>query len=282
MSGCPFHFTRRSFLTAAGGLIAGAGAGFGLRGAVRPIAGSASGPKSDSALSAVETFWGLHQGGIITPAQNHTYFAAFDLATTKREDVIQLLQKWTAASARMAKGLSADPSEQNQEGSANDSGDTLGLSPSRLTITFGFGPGLFVKDGVDRFGLASRRPEALVDLPTFNGDQLVAEHTGGDLSVQACADDPQVAFHAVRQLVRLADYAAQIRWTQAGFIANQPDGSTARNLMGSRTVPAIRRSMMPPPWTNLFGSGTKGRTGCVAAVILSRAVRALRSNIGIA
>ena len=50
----------------------------------------------------------------------------------------------------------------------------------------------------------SRRPEALVDLPRFNGDQLVAGQTGGDLSIQACADDPQVAFHAARQLVRLA------------------------------------------------------------------------------
>ena len=80
----------------------------------------------------------------------------------------------------------------------------LDLAPSRLTITFGFGAGLFIKDGTDRYGLASRRPAALVDMPGFNGDQLVEERTGGDLSIQACADDPQVAFHAVRQLARLA------------------------------------------------------------------------------
>ena len=52
-------------------------------------------------------------------------------------------------------------------------------------------------------------PPALVDLPRFNGDQLLATRTGGDLSIQACADDPQVAFHAVRQLVRLAYGTAQ-------------------------------------------------------------------------
>ena len=69
-------------------------------------------------------------------------------------------------------------------------------------MTFGFGAGLFTKDGNDRYGLAAHRPDALVDLPRFNGDQLVEAHTGGDLSVQACADDPQVAFHAVRQLAR--------------------------------------------------------------------------------
>ena len=75
---------------------------------------------------------------------------------------------------------------------------------ARLTVTFGFGAGLFSKDGADRYGLASQRPDALVEMPEFNGDQLVEAHTGGDLSIQACADDAQVAFHAVRQLVRLA------------------------------------------------------------------------------
>ena len=76
-----------------------------------------------------------------------------------------------------------------------------GLSPrNALTVTFGFGPNLFIKDGKDRYGLAASRPVALVDLPKFNGDQLIAEKTGGDISVQACADDPQVAFQAIRQL----------------------------------------------------------------------------------
>ena len=68
------------------------------------------------------------------------------------------------------------------------------------------------------------RPEALIDLPRFNGDQLVAERTGGDLSVQACADDPQVAFHAVRQLARLAYDAAEIRWAQTGFTSRPAEG----------------------------------------------------------
>ena len=44
------------------------------------------------------------------------------------------------------------------------------------------------------------------------------EGSGGDLSVQACSDDPQVAFHAVRQLLRLAGGAASIRWVQTGFL----------------------------------------------------------------
>jgi deferrochelatase/peroxidase EfeB len=176
-----------------------------------------------------EPFWGRHQSGIITPAQGHTYFAALDVVADKRDELIKMLQRWTDAAARMAAGQTAEPDASD---GTPDSADVSGLSPSRLTITFGFGPTLFLKDGKDRFGLAAQRPEALVDLPAFSGDQLAPEHTGGDISIQACADDAQVAFHAVRQLVRLADYKAQIRWTQAGFVANPPAGGTPRNLMG--------------------------------------------------
>ena len=89
-----------------------------------------------------------------------------------------------------------------------------------------------MKDGVDRYGLAAKRPEALVDLPKFNGDQLQPARTGGDISVQACADDPLVAFHAVRELDRLSYGAAQIRWAQTGFLPHASPGETPRNLMG--------------------------------------------------
>ena len=102
-------------------------------------------------------------------------------------------------------------------------GEALDLPAARLTVTFGFGAGLFVRDGKDRYGLAAHRPPALVDLPRFNGDQLVETRTGGDMSIQACADDPQVAFHAVRQLARLAYGAAELRWAQTGYMT-RPDG----------------------------------------------------------
>jgi deferrochelatase/peroxidase EfeB len=190
--------------------------------------------------NSAEPFWGEHQGGIVTAPPHHLYFAAFDLVTTNRGDVVKLLQTWTAAAARMAAGETAQPLESGLKLAATpaatsasngddsyeppdpstiaaDTGETIGMSPSRLTLTFGFGAGLFVKDGKDRFGLAALRPEAFVDLPKFAGDQMVEAHTGGDLAVQACAEDPQVAFHAVRQLARIAEGVAQIRWTQTGY-----------------------------------------------------------------
>jgi deferrochelatase/peroxidase EfeB len=226
-----------------------------------------------AAPSDIESFWGTHQGGIATRQQANTYFAAFDLVTAKRDDVVKLLQTWTAAAARMATGQTAQPLEKGMKPlaarghsdaaqptsddayekpdtgeQAVDSGEALGLPPARLTTTFGFGATLFIKDGVDRYGLVQHRPEALIDLPRFNGDQLVAERTGGDLCVLACAEDPQVAFHAVRQLARLAYPAAKMRWAQTGFLPRYRNKETPRNLMGFKdgtlNVPAGDRALM--------------------------------------
>ena len=169
---------------------------------------------------AVEPFFGEHQAGIVTPQQSHTYVAALDLVTDKRDDVIALLREWTDAAARMTRGETAKPLPADDK-VAPDSADVLGLGTSGLTITFGFGPGLFTRDGKDRYGLGQRRPAALVDLPRFNGDQLIPQKTGGDLMIQACANDAQVAFHAVRQLARMGYGAVQMRWGQAGFLVRR-------------------------------------------------------------
>ncbi len=247
--------TRRGLLSGAAGLVAAA-----------PFVAEATTETgtAPSAAAATEPFWGAHQGGILTPSQSHTYFAAFDLLTTKRDDVVKMLQAWTAAAARMSGGLPIEPFPQAEIAyaanldttttttttddygasgdtshaaptttfPAPDSGEATGLGAARLTLTFGFGAGLFVKDDKDRYGLAKRRPEAFADMPHFVGDQLVPAHTGGDLSVQACADDPQVAFHAVRQLARIAFDVTGVRWTQAGFMPRFGEKETARNLMG--------------------------------------------------
>ena len=179
-----------------------------------------------------EPFWGAHQGGIASPIQRHTYFIAFDLLTSKRDDVVKLLSAWTDASAKMAAGPAQfDPKAPLSQPHA-ESGAAVGLGASRLAITFGFGPSLFEKDGVDRFGLAAQRPEALLDLPRFAGDQLDPQRTGGDLSIQACADDPQVVESVVRRLVKLASGVAVMRWAQMGFTGGFQQHKTPRNQMG--------------------------------------------------
>ncbi len=227
---CPFA-SRRGFLGgAAGGALAALAS---TARAADPAAKGISTASQGQGRAIVEPFHGPHQAGILTAQQNHTFFAAFDLVTADRAAVESLLRRWTEMAERLTRGETAASLEGvKPDVAAPDSGEALGLAAARLTLTFGFGPGLFVKDGMDRYGLAARRPEALVDLPEFNGDQLEAARTGGDVSVQACADDPQIVFHAIRQLARAAGDVARLRWTQTGFSANYAAEDTPRNLMG--------------------------------------------------
>ena len=142
-----------------------------------------------------------------------------------------LLGSWTAAAARYSIGDTAASDTGGEFAPPDDTGEAGGLRPSRLTLTFGFGPTLFDH----RYGLAARRPAELIDLPAFQRDQLDPTQSGGDLCVQACADDPQVAFHAIRNLTRTAHGVASLRWVQEGFLSPTTVGTgTPRNLMGFR------------------------------------------------
>ena len=227
--------SRRSLLGAGGvglaALAAGFAGGFGTAKAV-------SGPPEPTATDVVP-FHGTHQAGIVTPAQDRLHFATFDLTTTSRDDVVALLQAWTAAAERMTRGLPAGelgPDDGPYEAPPDDTGEAQDLTAANLTITFGFGRSLFTDaHGTDRFGLAARRPAALQDLPHFPGDMLEDARVGGDLAVQACADDPQVAVHAIRNLARLAFGTAQVRWSQLGYGRTSRTSSaqaTPRNLFG--------------------------------------------------
>jgi deferrochelatase/peroxidase EfeB len=224
--------TRRGIFRTGAGLALAAGSGL----AAVPSAAKTdpTTPSPGSADAATEPFFGRVQGGIVTPPQRHTYFAALDLTTDKGDAVVALLREWTVAAAAMAAGHPAKPLGDDLAAPGGDTGESLGLPPARLTLTFGFGRGLFLKGDKDRYGLAARRPAALIDMPRFAGDQLVETRSDGDLSLQACAEEPQVAFHAVRQLARLAYGRARMRWAQTGFIPDFRAGETPRNLMGFR------------------------------------------------
>ncbi|MEU7482394.1 iron uptake transporter deferrochelatase/peroxidase subunit [Streptomyces sp. NPDC042319] len=182
-------------------------------------------------------FHGAHQAGIATAVQDRLHFAAFDVTTDDREALVDLLKEWTAAAAKMTAGRPVGEGAVGglAEAPPDDTGEALDLKPSRLTLTFGVGPTLFEKKGKDRFGLKDRRPEALIDLPKFPGDNLEAARSDGDLCVQACADDPQVAVHAIRNLARIGFGKVAVRWSQLGFgktSSTTPDAHTPRNMFG--------------------------------------------------
>lgn len=185
-----------------------------------------------AAKSGYPGFWGTHQPGISDPMQRGTYFVAFDVVTDDRKQLIKMLQQWTQAAAELMSGPARFNPKADPKKPSVISGEAVGLNASNLTVTIGFGPTLFSKDGVDRFGLAAKQPEALVDLPRFAGDQLVPERTGGDLSVQVCADDLMVVENAIRRFAKLANGVAEMRWGQMGFAGGFPKGQTPRNQMG--------------------------------------------------
>jgi len=194
---------------------------------------------ADSSRASAYDFRGVRQAGIVTPAQDRLHLASLDVVTDSREELVALLQAWTAAAERMTAGLPAGevgPVEGSLDLPPDDTGEAIGLCASGLTITFGFGPSLFRDaDGRDRFGLADRQPEALRDLPHFPADLLDPARSGGDLCIQACADDPQVAVHAVRNLVRIGFGTTSVRWSQLGFgrtSSTSTTQDTPRNLFG--------------------------------------------------
>jgi len=184
-------------------------------------------------------FEGTHQAGIVTPAQDRLYFVTLDMTSEERADLISLLQDWTSAARKMTQGN--DVGEFGAVAGSpyappEDTGEALGLPPSGLTITVGFGRSLFVdKSGAARFGLDGKLPERLIEMPAFSGDNLDPALCGGDLAIQACANDPQVAVHAVRNLVRIAFGRASVRYSQMGFGRTSSTSSaqvTARNMLG--------------------------------------------------
>ncbi|KFF95473.1 peroxidase [Streptomyces scabiei] len=210
----------------------GAGLALGAAAAGGAVAVARTGGDAAPAAGAAVAFHGTHQAGIATPVQDRLHFAAFDVETDDRAEFVAMLKDWTAAARRMTAGKAVGDGAYGglAEAPPDDTGEALGLKPSRLTLTIGFGPSLF-----DRFDLAGQRPEALVDLPQFAGDNLDRARSGGDLCVQACADDPQVAVHAIRNLARIGFGKVSVRWSQLGFgktSSTTPEAQTPRNLMG--------------------------------------------------
>ncbi|MER7130588.1 Dyp-type peroxidase [Streptosporangium saharense] len=209
-------------LTRRGLLSAGAAATGAL--AVRALAAPAPAHAATSAVppgAAAEPFHGPHQAGIATVPQAHAVFVGLDLREgVDREAIGRMMRLLTDDARRLTEGRPA----------LADTEPELALLPARLTVTFGFGPGLFTAAGV-----ADRRPRQIEQLPGFSVDRLRERWSEGDLLAQICADDPLTVAHALRMIVKDARAFARVRWTQHGFrraAGVQPPGQTQRNVMG--------------------------------------------------
>lgn len=216
---------RREFLKKAG--IGGAGLALGLSGASAFFANKEQDSKNIADGQEEISFYGKHQSGITTPMQKNIYFVVLDLHTKDKEEIIQLFKDWTDYSEKLVNGDLVKKDGSNALLPPSDTGETVGLNPYRLTLTFGVSASFLTK-----LGLEKKRPKLFRDLPAFPKEQLREQYTGGDIVIQACADDEQVAFHAVRNLIRKGRNKVTMKWSQSGFAAIGDRMETPRNLFG--------------------------------------------------
>ena len=218
--------SRRDFIKKAGMM----GAGAMMAPNIMKLLFGGTSPKDALALEEANQaipFYGKCQSGITTPIQRQVYFAVLDLATEDLETIRGIFKSWTAYIARMMQGELVEAYKSNTMLPPTDTGEAVGMGTERLTITVGVSPTF-----LDKLKLSSKKLPELEALPKFARDQLQEDFTGGDICIQACAEDAQVAFHAVRNLLRKGREHLTLKWSQTGYAAITSQGSTPRNLFG--------------------------------------------------
>ena len=218
------HLLRTGAVTAGGAgagwtvsaLAAGSAAGIGDTDEILSVAPSAG---AETAASS-----GPHQLGIDTPAQAHLALIGWDLrARRSKEQLRRMMRLLTDDARRLGEGRAA----------LADTEPELAEHPSRLTVTFGFGPRV-LREVIGDAGRTGGVPD-LDELPDFPGDRLQDGWAQTDVVAQVCCDDPMTLAHARRMLLKDARGFAQVRWIQEGFRTARgttPDGTTMRNLFG--------------------------------------------------
>ena len=218
--------SRRAFIKKAGMM----GAGAMMAPSIMKLLFGGTSPKDALALEEANQaipFYGKCQSGITTPIQRQVYFAVLDLATEDLDTIRGIFKSWTTYIARMMQGELVEAYKSNTMLPPTDTGEAVGMGTERLTITVGVSPSF-----LEKLNLTGKKLPELEDLPKFARDQLQEDFTGGDICIQACAEDAQVAFHAVRNLLRKGREHLTLKWSQTGYAAITSQGSTPRNLFG--------------------------------------------------
>lgn len=178
----------------------------------------------------VIAFHGEHQAGILTAQQTRGTFVGLNLRPgTDRKQVTAMLTMLSDDVSRMMSGHEPLTALEPD----------ISATPARLTVTFGFGRGLFAA-----IGRPDALPPTLAQLPAFTTDKFEQGWGQTDIVLQICCEEPVVLSYAQRRLVRDASPFATVGWVQSGFVnalGTEPVGTTPRNLMGMRDGTANER-----------------------------------------
>lgn len=226
---------RRVFLTGASAAAAAA-----IGGAC--TARSATSESDKAEQGAAETagtripFRSKFQQGVLAAPAAAGLVASFDVVVESVDELTSALQTVSVEIERLMTGTEIVVAEDDAIRPPEDSGIVIGhQQPASLAITLGVGASLFDQ----RFGLADQRPSELISMPLFRNDRFVRpEFSHGDLAFIISATSPQVATHALHQVIRAAGSNLRLRWVQEGFNDLQPpveaSQARSRNLLGFR------------------------------------------------
>ncbi|WP_374290895.1 iron uptake transporter deferrochelatase/peroxidase subunit [Paenirhodobacter enshiensis] len=201
--------------------------------AAAPMVGDA--PKADADTSAQRVpFYGAHQAGIVNPRPAAGIIASFDIVATDLDQFETMMKLLTARIAFLTAGGAV--AMRDPKLPPEDSG-ILGpdIAPDNLTVTVGLGDSFFEKTDWGK----ALKPNALDRMTQFPNDALDAALCHGDLSLQFCANTPDTAIHALRDIMKSLSEYLVMNWMMPGDVPQAKpaaDGTTpsARNLLGFR------------------------------------------------
>lgn len=226
-----FTTTRRSVLFGAGtAVVAGLTAASAAQKQGEQVTDA---PVSDKTQER-QSFYGVHQAGIVTPRPAAGMIASFHVLAKTPEEVERLFRTLSQRIDFLMKG--GTPPEFDDKLPPSDSG-ILGpvIPPDNLTITVSLGSSFFDQ----RDWLINHKPKQLSRMKASRNDALDADLCHGDLSLQICANTPDTNIHALRDILKNLPDLMVLRWKQEGSVPVLPpkaDGTheTARNFLGFR------------------------------------------------
>lgn len=165
--------------------------------------------------------FGEHQTGIDTPRPVAARLVAFRLLPDTDVDALgRLMRVWGTSITALMEGRPT----------LADATPDMAREATSLTVTVGWGPGVFALDG-----LARHTPAGFQDIPPMDHDRMDERWMGGDLVLVVSADDETTLTYASRRLTVDARPFATPAWVQDGsWRGTDAEGNavTGRNLFG--------------------------------------------------
>ena len=175
-------------------------------------------------------FRGAHQTGITHPGSEAGLMAAFTLTAADRAGVRDTLAALTTEIDRLMSGRRYP--ERGPDFPPLYTGSVGNPPPAAdLSVVVSVGASLFD----DRYGLAGRKPRALVEMPFLANDRLDPARSHGDLLLTVTSAHEDVNLFALRQLQRATRGTMTLHWMLDGYnrrTAARPGEAGKRNLMG--------------------------------------------------